>query len=187
MSQTITCNRFAIFLIAAYALCTSATAQNDQKKALTAAVPALAASSSAAAVTDACPAAKGMRASQIFGLWAVRFSNPPAGLPATATMLLERHAEFSDSLAGMVSRDLGTAAGTPAIAGHAAKALLAGDLEDGLLLLDESSDKISITGTWNGEMVAGSCGKTFAGSWKDTSKSAPDNAPDVPFTLTRLP
>ena len=187
MSQTNPRNLFAIFLIAAYALCTSATAQNDQKKAPTAAAPALAASSSTAAVTDACPVAKGMRASQIFGLWAVRFSHPPTGLPATATMLLERHAEFSDSLAGMVSRDLGTAAGTPAIAGHAAKALLAGDLEDGLLLLDESSDKISITGTWNGEMVAGSCGKTFAGSWKDTSKSAPDNAPDVPFTLTRLP
>ena len=188
--RKITYKPFAIFLVATYALCTSATAQNDQKTApatTAATAAALAGSSSAAPVADACPAAKGMRASQIFGLWAVRFSNPPAGLPATATLLLERHAEFSDSLAGMVSRDLGVAAGTPAIAGHAGKALLAGDLEDGLLLLDESSDKVSITGTWNGEMVAGSCGKTFAGSWKDTSKSAPDNAPDVPFTLTRLP
>lgn len=128
-----------------------------------------------------------MKAAQLYGLWAVRFTNPPAGLPARATMLLERHAEFAESLAGIVSRDLGAAAGTKAIAGHAAKAALAGDLEGGMLLLDESSDNISITGTWNGEMVEGSCGKAFKGSWKDTSSSAPDNAPEVPFTLTRLP
>ena len=134
-----------------------------------------------------CLAAADVKAAQLYGLWAVRFTNPPAGLPARATMLLERHAEFAESLAGVVSRDLGAAAGSKAIAGHAAKAALAGDLEAGMLLLDESSDNVSITGTWNGEMVEGSCGKAFRGSWKDTSSSAPDNAPDVPFTLTRLP
>jgi hypothetical protein len=128
-----------------------------------------------------------MKASQLYGLWAVRFTNPPAGLPERATMLLERHAEFAESLAGIVSRDLGAAAGSKAIAGHGAKAALAGDLESGMLLLDESSDNVSITGTWNGEMVEGSCGKAFKGSWKDTSSSAPENAPEVPFTLTRLP
>lgn len=128
-----------------------------------------------------------MKAAQLHGLWAVRFSKPPAGLPERAMMLLERHAEFSESLAGIVSRDLGAAEGSKAIAGHASKALLAGDLDEGLLLLDESSDKVSITGTWNGEMVEGSCGKVFQGTWKDTSRSAPDNAPDVPFTLTKLP
>jgi hypothetical protein len=134
-----------------------------------------------------CPAAADMKAAQLYGLWAVRFANPPAGLPARATMLLEQHAEFAESLAGVVSRDLGPAAGSKAIAAHAAKAALAGDLEGGMLLLDESSDNVSITGTWNGEMVEGSCGKAFKGSWKDTSSSAPDNAPDIPFTLTRLP
>lgn len=178
---------FAIFLIAGHALCTSATAQNDVKTQPKAVSPALLASSGAATGQPACPPTKDMKAAQLFGLWAVRFTNPPAGLPASATMLLERHADFSESLAGIVSRDLGKAAGTPAIAGHAPKAFLAGDLEDGMLLLDESSDNLSITGTWNGEMVTGSCGKAFTGSWKDTSKSAPDNAPDVPFTLTRLP
>lgn len=135
----------------------------------------------------ACPAAADIKAEQLYGLWRVEFTRPPAGLPARATMLLERHAEFSESLAGIVSRDLGAAAGSKAIAGHAAKAALAGDLEAGMLLLDESSDNVSITGTWNGEMVRESCGKVFQGLWKDTSSSAPDNAPDVPFTLTRLP
>ncbi|MEO8386770.1 MAG: hypothetical protein ABI893_10045 [Polaromonas sp.] len=134
-----------------------------------------------------CPNSAEVKAEQLHGLWAARFDRPPAGLPARATMLLERHAEFSESLAGIVSRDLGTAAGSKAIAGHAARAALAGDLEGGMLLLDESSDNVSITGTWNGEMIEGSCGKAFKGTWKDTSSSAPDNAPDVPFTLTRLP
>ena len=109
-----------------------------------------------------------MKAAQLHGLWAVRFTHPPAGLPERATMLLERHAEFSESLAGIVSRELGAAEGSKAIAGHASKALLAGDLDEGLLLLDESSDHVSITGTWNGEMVQGSCGKVYQGHWKDT-------------------
>ena len=159
--------RFALFLIAACALASWANAQNKPK--------------------TPCPSVQGMKAEQLYGLWAVRFTKPPAGLPERATVRLERHAEFSESLAGVISRDLGAAAGAKAIAGHAAKAELAGDLEAGMLLLDESSDSISITGTWNGEMVQGSCGKAFQGIWKDTSPSAPANAPDVPFTLTKLP
>jgi hypothetical protein len=160
-------SRFALFFIAACTLCAGANAQNNPE--------------------TACPPAQTLKAAQLHGLWAVRFSSPPAGLPERAVMLLERHAEFSESLAGIVSRDLGAAEGSKAIAGHAAKAALAGDLEEGMLLLDESSDNVSITGTWNGEVVEGSCGKVFQGTWKDTSRSAPDNAPDVPFTLTKLP
>ncbi|MES2414065.1 MAG: hypothetical protein V4614_09705 [Pseudomonadota bacterium] len=153
--------KFAAFFLAAFAFSNSALAQT-------------------------CTPARDMKAAEIFGLWAVSFSNPPAGLPTRATMLLERHAEFSESLAGMVSRNLEALGGKPA-AGHAPRAALAGDLDEGMLLLDESSDNISITGTWNGEMVAGSCGKAFKGVWKDTSKSAAPDSPEVPFTLTRLP
>lgn len=129
-----------------------------------------------------------MKAEQLFGLWTVRFTNPPAGMPARATMRLERHAEFADSLAGVVNRELNAVAGSNAASpGHAARAALAGDLEDGMLLLDESSDNVSITGTWNAEMVEGSCGNAFQGTWKDTSSSAPDNATQRPFTLTKTP
>ena len=123
----------------------------------------------------------------MYGLWKAVFVKPSGGLPVNAILRLEQHAEFSDSLAGTVSRNLGAASGTTAIADHAAKAFLAGDLEDGMLLLDESSDNLSITGTWNGEIVEDSCGRVVKGTWKDTSRSAPDNAPDVPFTLTRMP
>ncbi|MFC5522750.1 hypothetical protein [Polaromonas jejuensis] len=159
--------RIALFLIASCALFSGARAQNNTE--------------------TGCPTATALKAEQLYGLWTARFSNPPAGLPSQATVQLQRHAEFTESLAGTVSRDLGSATGAKAIAGHAAKAALAGDLEDGMLLLDESSDHLSITGTWNGEMVPGSCGKVFQGQWKDTSSSAAPNAPDVAFTLTKLP
>lgn len=98
-------------------------------------------------------------------------------------MRLERHAEFSESVAGSVLRDLGTA--RPG--GHAPRAQLAGDLENGFLTLDESSNGISITGTWNGELVKKSCGRKFTGLWKDTSDNAPPDTPEVPFTLEKLP
>ena len=159
--------RSAIVFIAAYACFTWATAQNSIKK--------------------ECPPASQMKAEQLFGAWSVRFASPPVGLPATATMRLERHEEFSDSLAGVVVRQLPRVGSKAAVGAHAGTAQLAGDLDGGLLLLDESSDNVSITGTWNGEMVEGSCGKMFRGTWKDTSASAPANAPDIPFTLTKKP
>ena len=168
----------ALFFIAAAAANTEAISQNSPKNQFKS-VPV--------SPQPTCPTAQTMKAVQLHGLWKVAFVKPPGGLPDKATMLLEQHAEFSDSLAGTLSRNLGAARGTAAIAGHAAKAFLAGDLEDGVLVLDESSDNLSITGTWNGEIVNDSCGKVIKGVWKDTSHSAADNTPDVPFTLTRMP
>ena len=129
----------------------------------------------------ACPAAHTIKAPQLYGIWQITFTNPPAGLPATAVMLLEKHEEFSESLSGIVSRDSVTATG------HMAKAALAGDLEEGFVILDESSNNISISGTWNGQLVEGSCGREVKGVWKDTSASAPPDAPDVPFTMVKRP
>jgi hypothetical protein len=162
----------ATLLIAAFTLHTWAGAQNSTEK-------------PAPAAAVACPDAKALKPAQIHGLWRARFSPAPAGLPAEATLRIERHAEFSDSVAGSVSRDLGPTAATAAAGGHAARAQLAGDLEDGFLSLDESSNGVSITGTWNAEMEQGSCGKKFKGVWKDTSNNAPPDAADVPFTLER--
>ncbi len=163
----------ATILIAVCAVPIRAGAQNDHK---TNASPAA-----------ACVPAKQLKAVQIHGLWRVRFTPAPAGLPADATMHIERHAQFSESVAGFVSRALPAAPGSPAPAGHAARAQLAGDLEDGFLTLDESSNGVSITGTWNGEMVEGSCGKKVTGTWKDTSNQAPPDTPDIAFTLEKLP
>jgi hypothetical protein len=162
-----------LFLIAACLAPIRAGAQNNAGK------PAPAA--------EGCVAAKQLKPAHIYGLWRVRFASAPAGLPADATMHIERHAEFSDSVAGYVSRDLRPAAGAPPGTGHAVRAQLAGDLENGFLTLDESSNGINITGTWNGEMAEGSCGKKVTGTWKDTSASAPADAPEIPFTLEKVP
>lgn len=159
-------SRIAIFLIATSALVSCANAQKIHQ--------------------TACPEAGSIKADQLYGRWAVRFTPPLAGLPGQAIMELKRHAEFSESLAGTVIRELGRAVGNASIAGHSARAALAGDLDEGMLLLDESSDNISITGTWNGEMQPGSCGKVYQGKWKDTSRSAAADAPEIPFTMTKL-
>ena len=155
--------QYAIFLIAACAHIHWATAQNNTQN----------------EPKTSCLSAKSIKAPQLYGIWQVTFTNPPAGLPSTAVMLLEKHEEFADSLSGIVSRDSVTAAG------HTAKAALAGDVEDGLLLLDESSNNISISGTWNGELVDASCGHQVKGVWKDTSASAPPDAPEVAFTMVK--
>ena len=125
--------------------------------------------------------AKSIKAPQPYGIWRVTFNNPPAGLPKTAVMLLEKHAEFSDSLAGIVSRDLVSADG------HFAKAALAGDVEDGFVILDESSNNVSISGTWNGQLVEASCGREVKGVWTDTSASAPPDAREVTYTMVKRP
>ncbi len=159
---------FTILLIAACAHINWATAQNSTKNTL----------------KTACAATKDIKAPQLYGMWQVTFTSPPAGLPGSATMLLEKHEEFSDSLQGVVTRKLSVAENSKA--GHAAKAALAGDVEDGFVILDESSNNTSISGTWNGQLVEGTCGREVTGVWKDTSASAKPDAPDVPFTMTKL-
>lgn len=124
-----------------------------------------------------------MLAPQLYGQWLAVFDKPPRGLPAQALVQLERHAEFSDSLAGMVQRDLSAAPGGR-VAGHATRAQLAGDIEAGTLLLDESSNGINLTASWDGRIVEGSCGRSIRGVWKDLSNAAQPDAPDVPFVLT---
>ena len=137
----------------------------------------------AAAPAAPCPAAKQVLAPQLYGQWLAVFDKPPRGLPAQALVQLERHAEFSDSLAGMVQRDLSAAPGGK-VPGHATRAQLAGDIEAGTLLLDESSNGINLTASWDGQIVEGSCGRTIRGVWKDLSSEAPPDAPDLPFVLT---
>ena len=143
-----------------------------------------AAGAAAAPLVAPCPAAKQVQAPQMYGQWLAVFDKPPRGLPVQALVLLEKHAEFSDSLAGMVQRDLRSAPGGR-VAGHASRAQLAGDIEAGTLLLDESSNGINLTASWDGQIVEGSCGRSIRGVWKDLSNEALPDAPDVPFELTR--
>ena len=137
---------FAIYLVAACAYFNWATAQNSVNS----------------QAKPPCIAAKDIRAPQMYGMWQVSFTHPPAGLPVSATLMLEKHEEFGDSLQGVVTRTLPAKSGARAIGnprdGHAAQAVIAGDVEDGFVILDESSNNTSISGTWNGQIVESSCG-----------------------------
>jgi hypothetical protein len=131
-----------------------------------------------------CLLAAQLKANDLYGQWTVQFSAPPRGLPAQASLQLHKHAEFSDSLAGWVLRDLSAAPGGK-VPGHSIRAQLAGDIEAGALMLDESSNGTNLTASWDGQVVEGSCGKLVKGTWKDLSSDALPDAPEVPFTLTR--
>ena len=169
--HTRTLKQIAIILVAACAHIHLAIAQNSTQKA-------------PQTSKTACAAVKDIKAPQLYGLWQVTFFQPPAGLPAYATLLLEKHEEFSDSLQGVVTRKL--PAPQNAKDGHAAKAALAGDVEDGFVILDESSNNTSISGTWNGQLTEGTCGREVTGVWKDTSASAPPDSPEVHFSMKKL-
>ena len=138
--------------------------------------------SSIIAQTKACPTTQQVKTEDLHGQWSVDFTDPTRGMPTKATLQLQRHAEYSESLAGTLQRDL---SGTPGgrVPGHAARAQVAGDLEGGMLLLDESSNGINLTASWDGKVVDGSCGQTIQGVWKDLSSDAPPDAADVPFTM----
>ena len=101
------------------------------------------------AATTPCPAGNEVTQRHLLGLWRARFD----GLAQGATLLLERHPEFADSVRGAINRD-------------GDKALVAGDVEDGEFSLEESVDGVRINATWNGTVVDGSCGREIRGDWQ---------------------
>lgn len=146
---------FAIVLIATCAASTRAGAQNNSET----------------RPQPACPAPAEVQTVQLYGLWRVDFAAGPDGKPPAerATVLLEKNRERADSLYGAINR-------------QGARALLAGDIEAGELLLDESVDGKAISAVWAGQVVPGSCGKEIRGSWRQAAEVATRS-----FTLSKLP
>ena len=97
---------------------------------------------------EACPTPAQTTRSHLYGLWRVAFD----GRPSSAIMLLEKHPDADEGVYGGVSRD-------------GVRSLLAGDIEDGVLILEESDDGKRISGTWDGTVVDGSCGREIRGTW----------------------
>ena len=118
----------------------------------------------AVASSPDCPKAAEVMPRQLVGLWRAEFSGSAQG----ATLLLEPHREYAQSLSGEINRD-----GT--------RARVAADLEDGEFTLEESADGRRISATWLGEVVESSCGKEIRGrregGWDGT----------VDFVLRKLP
>lgn len=120
--------------------------------------------------TANCPAATEISPLHLYGLWHAEFE----GLSQGATLLFEKHPELAGSFSGTVNRD-------------GVKALLAGDVDQGELTLEESLDGQHISATWLGTVVENSCGKEIKGLWNNTSNKAPGGAVSHPFVLHKLP
>jgi hypothetical protein len=111
-----------------------------------------------------CPRPSETTVPHLYGLWRAEFE----GLPQGATLLLEKHRDYAQSVSGEVNR-------------NGDRARLAGDLEDGEFTLEESADGVRITATWLGDVVEGSCGREIRGTWRPG-----DGAPGRPFRLRKI-
>ena len=109
---------------------------------------ALLAAACGAAAQEACPHASEVKQSHMLGLWRAEFD----GQGHVGTLLLEKHATYSESFSGAINR-------------NGERRLLAGDVEDGEFTLEESADGQRIAATWLGELVEGSCGREIRGTW----------------------
>jgi hypothetical protein len=98
-----------------------------------------------------CPAPTELTAVHLYGLWQAGFSDPVTGQASgSATLLLERHPEWTGSVRGAIRRG-------------DARARLSGDVDEGQFALDESEDGIRISASWSGTVVPDSCGKEIRG------------------------
>ena len=141
---------FTLFFIAISAYLTSARAQNDSKSA----APAQHAASP-------CPSAVEMDQQHLQGVWR-------AELAGHAVLLrLGQHPELGGSVRGTVQRG-------------AATGLITGDVHEGELTLEESTDGKRISATWIGEVVDGRCGQEIRGNWHSVSPET-----SIPFVLRK--
>ena len=97
----------------------------------------------------ACPQAAEVNRLDLLGLWRAEFE----GLAQGATLLLEQHPEYTESVRGAINRD-------------GQRSQLAGDVEDGEFSLEESANGVNISAAWLGDVVEGSCGREIRGSWQ---------------------
>jgi hypothetical protein len=109
-----------------------------------------------------CPGPADVQPGDLVGLWRAEFEGAGG-----ATLLLEPHREYAQSLSGEVNR-------------NGERARVAADLDDGAFTLEESVDGQRIAATWLGDVVAGSCGREIRG----TRSGGWDRS--LPFVLRRL-
>lgn len=112
-----------------------------------------------------CPTPQQITPLHWYGLWRAEFSDGGPG----ATLLMEKHPELAGSFAGQVNR-------------NGAITQLAGDVDNGSVTLEESTDGKQISAVWQGQVVATSCGKEVTGVW--TLTTPPQSRR---FVLRKLP
>ena len=121
------------------------------------------AAGTAAAQAPGCPQPLDVTPAQLFGLWRAEFDGklPPA------TLLLEKHPRYADSVSGGVNRG-------------GVQGVVSGEIEDGEFSLEESADGQHIAATWIGEIAPGSCGREIRGTWQKDGATQ-----SVPFVMRK--
>jgi hypothetical protein len=99
--------------------------------------------------SPACPSPQEMTEQHLFGQWRAELEGGES-----ATLRLHKNPELAQSVAGEVQRG-------------SARAQLAGDVDEGEFLVEESQDGKRISAVWSGKVVEGSCGKEIKGTWTD--------------------
>lgn len=152
-----------LFLIANYLMMTGTFGQNSSQNSPQGPIQTLA----------ACPTPAQVTPLHLYGLWRAEFDGQPG-----ATLLFEKHAELAGSVMGAVNRD-------------GVRTQCAGDVDnDGTFTLEESDNGQTISATWSGTVVEGSCGKEIKGIWiqSNTNTHPPTRpAPGHSFVLRKLP
>ncbi|MBS7807970.1 hypothetical protein [Variovorax sp. PCZ-1] len=97
-----------------------------------------------------CAASKDLINTDLFGTWILELPSS-AGAAITSRLSMERNPEFAESLAG--SFFLGSV-----------RHDVYGDIENGVLDLEESNNGKDIIAIWKGRVVDGSCAKAITGT-----------------------
>jgi len=96
-----------------------------------------------------------MEQPELLGRWTAEVQ----GQPGPITLDLRPHPEWNGSVKGEIRRPGGSA-------------IAVGDVDHGVLAMEESSDGQRTTGTWSGDVVEGSCAREIRGEWTDPNDRA---------------
>lgn len=100
-----------------------------------------------------CTETQALINTDLFGVWLLEWQSGTSGVSAASTtrLTLERNPEFAESLAGHYLRD-------------GIRHEVFGDIEAGMLDLEESNNGKDIMAIWRGRVIEGSCGKAILGT-----------------------
>jgi hypothetical protein len=111
-----------------------------------------------------CPHVDQVDQGHLLGVWQAQVEGSD---PVNIT--LAKHPEFAQTVRGQLERE-------------GRRVMVAGDVVDGELTLEESQDGRRISAVWLGDVVEGSCGREIRGTWK--AEGAPVQRP---FTMRKQP
>ena len=105
----------------------------------------------------------------MLGEWFITLHPAAAELSPALPLQLAAHPEYAGSLRGTLLR-------------NRQQVLVAGEMRDGRIGMEESVDGTRTSGLWRGDVVPGSCGELIEGDWLDLTQPTETW---VPFLMQR--